>query len=77
MTLVVNIGYTVIHAYLRKQKMKRKLKSSDVSYNPKTDEYTIEDNLYFVGTVYGVPVYCERHDYGLHLKIQHYLGKRL
>lgn len=57
--------------------MKRKLKSSDVSYNPKTDEYTIEDNLYFVGTVYGVPVYCERHDYGLHLKIQHYLEKRL
>ena len=57
-------------------KMKRKLKSSDVSYNPKTDEYTIEDNLQFVGALFGTPIYCERTEYGIHFKIQNYLGKR-
>ena len=44
--------------------MKIKLKPEQVQYNPKTDEYTIETNLQFVGTLYGVPIYCERTDYG-------------
>lgn len=40
------------------------------------DDLTVEDNLQFVGALFGTTIYCERTEYGIHLKIQNYLGKR-
>lgn len=64
MTLVVSIVYTVIHAYLQKEKMKLKISADKVNYDPKTNEYTVDLNLHKLGSMYTIPIYCYNVDWG-------------
>lgn len=56
--------------------MKQTLKSSEVTYNPKTDEYTVENDLRFIGFLHGVKIYAEKCDYGDLMLIENYLSMR-
>jgi hypothetical protein len=51
--------------------MKKVLKADQVSYNPKTDEYTIEDNFQPLG---GFPIFVERVGYGDLLMLETWLS---
>jgi hypothetical protein len=54
--------------------MKKVLKADQVSYNPKTDEYTIEDNFQPLGTLCGFPIFVERVGYGDLLMLETWLS---
>lgn len=38
--------------------MELKLSEDNVTYDPKTNEYTVKINLEKLGSLYGVPIYC-------------------
>lgn len=56
--------------------MKIKLKPEQVTYNPKTNEYDIEFNVNTLGTLFGVPIYCELTDFGRVQQIRDYIERK-